>query len=399
MVISMKKEFAMSLEIPHITEKPSTMELQSRINALRSRMAKEGLGYYVCASTENVYYLTNFAYIPFERPFFMVVPASDKPIMVTPDLEVSHARDRVLLDVEYHTYYEFPAPAGRTYVDTLKKIIPDYATVGIESSITVSLKGVMPGKLKVIDIVDEARMVKSEYEVGRIAHACSILETGMKTALELSRPGAQQLAVYSEGTRQMLARILFEIPNPNILVSKAVCAVWPNKLSAQPHSMPGLFDLFEEGGPNVVIIAVQADGYSAELERTFFMGSVPDEARDPYEAMMDARAHAFRLVRPGVSAAEVDREVLKVIEDRGYKDNILHRTGHGFGITGHEPPWVAMGSETILKRNMVISIEPGIYITGLGGFRHSDTVLVTDDGCVSLTSWPDRLEDLVLAPT
>jgi Xaa-Pro dipeptidase len=387
----------MPVKIAPVTSKPERQELQARIDAVRAHMAKEKLDYYVCANTENVYYLTNFAYIPFERPFFLVIPAAGKPVMVTPELEVSHAQDRVLLDVECHTYYEFPAPSGRTYVDTLKKIIPCDSAVGIESSISLALKDVMPGRLKVIDIVDDVRMVKSDYEIGRIAHACNILETGMKTALELSRPGAQQLAVYSEGTRQMLARILFEIPNPNILVSKAVCAVWPGKLSAQPHSMPGLFDLFEEGGPNVVIIAVQADGYSAELERTFFMGSVPDEARDPYDAMMDARAHAFKLVRPGIPAAEVDKEVLKVIEDRGYKDYILHRTGHGFGITGHEPPWVAMGSGTVLKKNMIISIEPGIYIPGLGGFRHSDTVLVTGDGCVSLTNWPDRLEDLVLA--
>jgi Xaa-Pro dipeptidase len=88
--------------------------------------------------------------------------------------------------------------------------------------------------------------------------------------------------------------------------------------------------------------------------------------------------------------------VLDVLKRRGYGKYILHRTGHGFGITGHEPPWVAVGSETILKKNMVISIEPGIYIPGLGGFRHSDTVLVTEDGCVSLTKWPDRLEELTL---
>ena len=88
--------------------------------------------------------------------------------------------------------------------------------------------------------------------------------------------------------------------------------------------------------------------------------------------------------------------MLQVIKDAGYADNILHRTGHGFGITGHEPPWVAVGSEHVLEQNMVISIEPGIYLEGVGGFRHSDTVLVTDDGCESLTQYPDKLADLIL---
>jgi Xaa-Pro dipeptidase len=239
--------------------------------------------------------------------------------------------------------------------------------------------------------VDEVRMIKSDYEIGRIAHACSIAETGMKTVLDVCLPGVQQMTIYTEGSRQMLARVLLEIQNPNILISKALCAVWPKNISAQPHSIPGLFDPIGEGGPNVVIITIQADGYSAELERTFFIGSIPEAARGPLAAMMEARALAFSLVKPGIPAARVDGEVLQLIRDRGYGANILHRTGHGFGITGHEPPWVALGSETILQMNMVLSIEPGIYIPGLGGFRHSDTVLVTEDGCVSLTNWPDTL--------
>ena len=106
--------------------------------------------------------------------------------------------------------------------------------------------------------------------------------------------------------------------------------------------------------------------------------------------------HTRMLIKPGVRAEDVDRQVLSIIQDAGYGKNILHRTGHGFGITGHEPPWIALGSEHVLTQNMVISIEPGIYIQGVGGFRHSDTVLVTDNGCVSLTDYPDSLEELTL---
>ena len=386
----------MAVEITPITAKPTREELQARINAVRSLMAQENLDYYICANTENVYYLTNFAYIPFERPYFLIIPATRDLLMIAPGLEISHAKDRVLVEVEYHTYYEYPAPQGSTYVDTLRKLIPSESVIGIESSISLALNEILPGRLKVADIVDGIRMVKSDYEIGRIAQASSIAGTGMKTVLDMSHPGTQEFAINSEGNRQMMARVVFEIENPNFLMTRAVCAVWPKNLSAQPHSVPGIFDSLEEGGPNVVIITIQADGYSAELERTFFIKSVPTAARDPFDAMMEARAHAYRLVKPGVPAASVDEEVLNVIKRRGYGQYILHRTGHGFGITGHEPPWVALGSETVLKKNMVVSIEPGIYIPGLGGFRHSDTVLVTDDGCVSLTDWPVNLEDLTL---
>jgi Xaa-Pro dipeptidase len=194
----------------------------------------------------------------------------------------------------------------------------------------------------------------------------------------------------------MMGRVILEIPKLNLLVSNFLCAVWPKSLSAQPHSVPGLFDTLEAGGPQVTIITAQADGYSAELERTFFIGHVPEEATAPFDAFMEARALAYELIRPGVAAAEVDEKVLRVLKDRGYGDRILHRTGHGFGITGHEPPWLALGSDEILEKNMVVSIEPGIYIPETGGFRHSDTVLVTADGCVSLTSGPQELEDLIL---
>jgi len=126
------------------------------------------------------------------------------------------------------------------------------------------------------------------------------------------------------------------------------------------------------------------------------LGTVPDRAKKVFDVTMEARSKAFELIKPGVRAEEVDRKVLSIIEDAGFGNNILHRTGHGFGITGHEPPWVALGSENVLTKNMVISIEPGIYIEGVGGFRHSDTVLVTDNGCVSLTEYPDSLDELTL---
>jgi Xaa-Pro dipeptidase len=359
-------------------------------------MEREGLDWYAVAHTDNVYYLTNFAYIPFERPFFLLLPAAGKPVLVLPLLEVDHARQRVLIDVEYHAYYEYPAPPGRDYASALKEVIGPEERVGIESSLSLALREVIPGKLRVVDLVDEARMVKSDYEVGRIAHASMVVDQGMGKALELSRPGVPVLAIYSEGTREMQARLIMDIPQANFTVSRFLCAVWPGALSAQPHAVPGIFDLLEAGGPHVIIVTGQVDGYSAEVERTFFLGKVPEWAKGPFEVIMEARKLAFDAVKPGVPAAEVDRAVLELIERRGYGDYVLHRTGHGFGITGHEPPWIALGSKDFLQKNMVISVEPGIYIPDKGGFRHSDTVLVTSDGCLSLTRSPDRLEDLVL---
>jgi len=386
----------MNSVIEPVTTPPASDELKLRLDTIRAVMVAKGLDYYVAAHTDNVYYLTNFAYMPFERPFFLIIPTEGRPCLVVPLLEVSHAEQRVLIDLDYHTYYEYPAPPGKTFTDTLRKVIGDDKKVGIESSLSIALQKEIPGNKEVCDLIDEARLIKTDYEIGRIAYACKVTNIGMKKALSLAQPGPHIATIYSESTKEMMVTMLFEIPDVNLLMCKFVAAVWPKALSAQPHSVPGLFDELEEGGPNVAIITAQTNGYSAELERTFFMGDVPDEAKKVFDVTMEARAKAFELIKPGIRADEVDREVLSIIEDAGFGKHILHRTGHGFGITGHEPPWVALGSEHVLTKNMVISIEPGIYIESVGGFRHSDTVLVTDNGCVSLTEYPDSLDELTL---
>lgn len=360
-------------------------------------MAREGLDYCVTGHTDNVYYLTNFAYFPMERPFFLVIPIDGIPVLILPALEVSHAESRVRTRVNYRTYYEFPAPPGQTHADALKSVITGNPRIGIESSLCLAHQAVMPGRLKVVDVIDEARLVKTDYEVGRIAYASQVVDAGLAKCLELSKPGVQELTLYSESVRQMMALVIMEVPDANLLVSKFICAVWPRRLSAQPHSVPGLFDQLEEGGPNVVIVTAQADGYSAEVERTYFLGRVPENCLPAFEVCMEARALAYELIKPGAVAAEVDEAVLNLLKKRGYSEAILHRTGHGFGITGHEPPWIALGSEDVLEKNMVVSIEPGIYLPDTGGFRHSDTVLITDHGCRSLTKGPDKLVELVLA--
>ena len=96
--------------------------------------------------------------------------------------------------------------------------------------------------------------------------------------------------------------------------------------------------------------------------------------------------------------SEVDQAVRDHFEKHGYLDALLHRTGHSFGVTGHEAPFLAVSYDRTIEPGMFFSIEPGIYLPGIGGFRHSDTVLVTGDGNVSLTTAPDELADVTYTP-
>jgi len=392
----MKSEAAAAVLPAPITEAPSKEELASRLAKIQGLMQEQELDTYVSFDPVNIYYLTHFANNVHERPFLLVIPKQGTPTMVAPLLETSHVKTRALCDLDYATYYEFPAPEGENWYDVYRDLIDSGARVGVEPAMPAGILERTPGKTVVTDIIDEVRIVKSEYEIGRNVHACQVVELGHEKLLETCRPGVIEGVIYAAASQAMMARILSDIPHANIIVTRAMGAVWPPSLSHDPHLVPTFLTAMEEGGPHVTIAFAQVDGYGVELERSFFLGAVPEQAKAPFEAMLQARARAYQLARPGAVLSEIDTAVRQVIVDRGYGDRILHRTGHGFGITGHEAPYVAEGYDRELEAGMLISIEPGIYIPGQGGFRHSDTVLVTDDGCVSLTRAPETLEELTI---
>jgi Xaa-Pro dipeptidase len=379
-----------------ITEAPSEGELASRLEKVQTRMREQGLDSYVSFDPVNIYYLTHFANNVHERPFLLLIPQRGAPTMVAPLLETSHVEARARCHLDYATYTEFPAPRGENWYDVYGALIESGARVGIESAMPAGIRERTPGETVVTDIIDEARIIKSPYEIGRNVHACQIVETGHEKILETCRPGVIEGAIYAASSQAMLGRILRDIPEANIIVCRAWGAVWPPSLSHDPHIVPTFGTAMVEGGPHVSIAFAQVDGYGVELERTFFLGRVPERAKAPFEAMFEARALTYELARPGANSSEIDVAVRKLITDRGYGDRILHRSGHGFGITGHEAPYIAEGYDREIEAGMLISIEPGIYIPGLGGFRHSDTVLVTDGGCLSLTRAPETLEELTI---
>jgi Xaa-Pro dipeptidase len=250
------------------------------------------------------------------------------------------------------------------------------------------------GTTKITNIIEEARVIKTDYEIGRTVHACLVVDEGMKKLLELTRTGVPLITIYSGLVQAMMGKSLLEIPDINLLASKFIGAVWPPSMSHDPHIVPTPFQVMEEGGPSCSIVSAIVDGYGVEIERTLFLDYVPEHAKKPFEIMMKARALTFELAVPGMVLEEIDKKVRQIFIDAGYRDNIIHRTGHGFGITGHEDPFLALGDKRKLAPGMVISVEPGIYFKGKGGYRHSDTVLITETGNRQLTTAPESIEEL-----
>ncbi|MCK4481422.1 MAG: aminopeptidase P family protein [Candidatus Lokiarchaeota archaeon] len=387
----------MSLKLKSITSPPSSEELSNRLKNIRRLMKEQNLDYYISFNPVNIYYLTNFAFYVHERPFILIIENEGLPKMVIPRLEKGHFESRVLCELEFVVYYEFPAQKGENWNDYYQEQIRGDATVGIESELPIGIANKTPGKKIVTDIIDETRIIKTDYEIGRIYHACRVVNKGHRVLLKKCRPKVLEFALYKEVTDSMTSKIVQDIPHANFRATQTTGAVWPPSISHDPHLIPHIFKEMEEGGPHVSIVSAQVDGYGVEIERTFFLGHVPEETIKPFEVMFEARALAYSMLKPGIIMSEVDKKVRKLITEKSYGDYIIHRTGHGLGITGHEAPYLAEGYDKPLEKNMVISVEPGIYIPGIGGFRHSDTVLITEEGYQKLTKAPETLEEVTIS--
>jgi Xaa-Pro dipeptidase len=384
-------------EIPKpITAPPGKEELEGRLARVRELMDKKKLDYYVTFAPYNIYYLTNFANLVHERPFILVIPKKGTMKMVCPFLEAIHVKAKARCDLEYVTYYEYPAPKGQNWYEVYKSLLKKNDRVGIESDMPVKIVQRTLGSHTFAQIIEDVRVIKTDYEIGRTVHACLVVNEGMKKLLEVARPGVPLITIYQAGVQVMMAKALMEIPELNFVASKFMAGVWAPSVSHNPHIVPSVFQPCEVGGPHISGVGATVDGYGVELERTFFLGKVPEHAKKPFEVVMKARELAFELTTPGAILEDIDDKVRQVIISAGYGDHILHRTGHGLGITGHEDPFIAIGDKREVVPGMVLSIEPGIYIEGKGGYRHSDTVLITKTGNVSLTDSPDTLEGVTL---
>lgn len=384
------------MDLLPISSPPTVAEMQSRLAKVRDAMAQQDLDYYVSECPDNVFYLTNFANFIHERPFVLVVPRSGNLMFVVPKLEIPHVKCRAVGDIDLVPYFEFPAPKGDAWSDRFKELMTGTPRVGVESVGSRQVHDEVPGTCVRADIIDDARQVKSDYELSRIIYTSNLATGGMTKLLGDAKPGMSLLEVNSLIKGTLLLQVLIDEPSSNLLCTDFGVIFQPPSVSHDPHNFTDVSMAMEEGGPNVALINGRANGYGTEVERTFFLGQVPDAARRPYEVMMEVRQKAFELSVPGNVMGEVDEACNAIFKQAGYGDNLLHRTGHSIGVTGHEGPFLAQGYERVIEPGMLFTIEPGVYLPGVGGFRHSDTVLVTETGNRSLTPLPDSLEDMTL---
>jgi Xaa-Pro dipeptidase len=137
-------------------------------------------------------------------------------------------------------------------------------------------------------------------------------------------------------------------------------------------------------------------GYHSELERTMIIGPASKEQKQLFDHMVNLQDTAFEAMKPGSPCSVVDQAVRAYYEKHKLYDYWKHHVGHAIGLRYHESPFLDLGDDTIMRPGMVFTAEPGLYHPGLGGFRHSDTVVITDNGIEILTYYPRDLESLTI---
>jgi Xaa-Pro dipeptidase len=368
-------------------------EYHGRLDRLQADVAAAGLDLYVVSSEESILYLTGIAYAPLERPFFILVRPRQEPEMLVPMLERDHLASSPSVQ-RVHTYWDFPAPPGEGWAEKLRDLIRYDLAIGVEPTLPVEVwRNLADLQPRIVPLVDQLRLIKSPAEIEMIRYAAHYADMGVERVLRTAYSGVSLLELFAQGRSVQMA-MLREV-GYNAVISSILVGAWPAPGSAMPHDVPAPEARLCEG-PHIALALTRVDGYCAECERTFFLSPPTPELREAFAAVREASRRAYELARPGVPTAELDTAANDFLRELGYGEYLLHRTGHGFGLSAHEGPYVAEGSEDVLSPGMLISIEPGVYLPKVGGIRHSDTVLITEDGYESLTRCPQDLESLTL---
>lgn len=377
---------------------PTVNDITWRKDKIIRQMQQDGLDAVVIFDPDNVYWLTNFANFVHERPFILMMDLTGTLTFLVPKIEVLHVKRRMIGEINIVEYFEFPALPGDEWKTHFANITQPYQSIGFEENAPYFVVQALGDKGKVSPIVEEARFTKSTYELERINYACDLANQCFEALLAEAKPGWGAMASNKTITDMFMQKIFSDDPKANFLATRVGVVVQSPKVSFDPHNYTNFTDMdMVEGGPHIGIINSVVNGYGTEVERTFFLGHLPEQCKKPYAAMMEARDIAFEMCRPGIDMHDVDTAVYECFARHGYAEYFIHRTGHSLGVTGHEGPFLARGYHRIIEPNMVFTIEPGIYIPGIGGFRHSDTVITTETGNINLTPIKDSIDELTLS--
>ncbi len=357
--------------------------MQSRVAKLRDRLAASNLDAIVVTHPSNRFYLTGFSATdtPPNESSGHVVIGRDRAVLVTSFLNADQARQQAA-DFEIVDHTRIFAEADAKILQEVGAKRAGFEDAAILYSDYQRLAGALGDAVELVPVgplVDSLRTVKTPEEIERIAHAIAVTDRALE----------QIVATLQEGQTEQEVAWRLEMAMRDLgaegLAFPTIVASGPN--AARPHHEPGERAILA-GEPIVIDMGALVNGYCADLTRTVWLGEPDAKLREIYGIVLDALRAAEAAIRPGMTGKEADAIARDVIAAAGYGDAFGHSLGHGLGVRVHEGPALSARSEDRLEPGNVVTIEPGIYLSGWGGVRIEDVVVIEESGARVLTRAP-----------
>lgn len=387
----------------------SKEEIVGRQQKLFADITSKGMDGVILFSVTDIIYLTGFHFRPSERPIvFFIDPKGDSHLFV-PLLEREHAQEYAVVQT-VHFYREYPGI--KHPMETLKDILVhcglENKVIGADAAGYSSPKGyegphvndiVQFKEIKLVSgQVEKMRMIKSPAEVELIRVSSKWGNLAHELLHKYSKEGLSEIEISSRATQESTAAMIEALGEGFEPFGDPTSAFYRGQIGEHsyfPHSQPKNLKL-KRGDTLVTQAESSVWGYRSELERTMFVQDVSKEQEKYFNLMKRAQEIAFESIIPGNTFSTVEENVVAFYKEYNVEELIRHHIGHNIGLINHEAPFFDLGDKRIMQPGMVATIEPALYVEGLGGFRHSDTVLITENGAEWLTFYPRDLDSLIV---
>jgi Xaa-Pro aminopeptidase len=358
--------------------------LRQRLAAVRQRLRRWNLPALLLTNPRDIRYLTGFV----GDDSWALIAATGAPIILSDfrfQEQIAHEAPHAAIRIRKESLAD--ELAGLLASRKLRGLAlqSSYVTVSQLQTLRRTL-----GKVRLVakdDGLLRQRAVKDRGEVDAIRKAIRIAEDAFCRTVEQARPGM---------TESHLAAVLeFEMRRLGADGPSFPSIVAAGANASLPHAIPGSAKL-RRGGIVLIDWGARWGGYCSDLTRTISLGPMPARMREIYQVVLDAQLAGIAAVAPGRSVRQVDTAARQVIEKAGYGPNFGHGLGHGIGLDIHEQPTLGQRGQGILEPGQVVTVEPGIYLPGVGGVRTEDDVLVTVRGGQVLSSLPKDMASAIV---
>jgi Xaa-Pro aminopeptidase len=391
--------------------KISDAEHRQRCERLLHHLREEKMAGVILFDRDYVLYYTGFAFIPTERPIGFVMSSGGERALFVPRLEVEHAKANALIDrVEF--YQEYPdTPHPMHILVNLLQGLDVVGRVGVDHDGYPWILGYRGPRLSdlmntvVCDVrgfIEEAMAIKSPGELNCLRESCRWANLAHMLLQRYTVVGASETEVTQRASNEATLA-MYNAIGPiyraySGMLGSGAFAGYRGQIGRNasiPHALANNLR-FQVGDVLVTGASAPVWGYMSELERTMFLGRPTDAQKRLFDHMVTLQDLALSQMQPGKPCSAVDQVVRAYYRQHDLMDNWRHHTGHTIGLRYHEGPYLDSGDDTLMQPGMVFTVEPGLYAPELGGFRHSDTVVITEDGIEMLTYYPRDIASLTL---